>query len=55
MKNISIFLIFFILPFLGFNQTIGVGGSALYNIQSKSFSVGARSSIYTNNTLSFVP
>jgi len=55
MKNAYFFLILFTMPFLGFNQTIGVGGSAIYNIQSESFGVGARVNIYPNKTLSFVP
>ncbi len=55
MKKSQVLLALFLLPILGFNQNIGVGASALYNIQSESFGAGVRVSIYPNNTLSYVP
>lgn len=36
-------------------QTIGVGGSIMYNFQSESFGAGARVSIFPQRRLSFVP
>lgn len=55
MRKKYFIIILLILPLLGFNQKIGVGGSAIYNIQSESFGAGARVSIFPNNNLSFVP
>ncbi|NQX98945.1 MAG: hypothetical protein HRT73_13865 [Flavobacteriales bacterium] len=55
MKKLLLIFILLSLPFLGSSQNIGVGASALYNIQSESFGAGARVSIFPNNTLSYVP
>jgi hypothetical protein len=55
MNNAYFFLILFIFPFLGFNQNIGVGGAAIYNLQSESLGVAGRLSIYPKKTVSFVP
>ena len=55
MKRILLVAIIFITPFIGFNQNIGIGGSAIYNFQSESFGAGARVNFFPNNNLSFVP
>jgi len=55
MKKAYLIVILLSISNIGFNQNIGIGGSALYNIQSESFGAGARVSIYPNSTLSFVP
>lgn len=55
MKKAYLIVILLSISNIGFNQNIGIGGSALYNIQSESFGAGARVSIFPNNNLSFVP
>ena len=55
MKKVYIIITLLLIPFLGFNQNIGAGASALYNLQSESMGIGARISIFPNNSVSFVP
>ncbi len=55
MKKSYIIVILFTLPLLGFNQNVGIGGSALYNFQSETFGAGARIIFFPNSTLSIVP
>jgi len=55
MKNVYITITLILIPFLGFNQKIGAGGSLLHNVQSESFGAGARLSIFPDNNFSFVP
>ena len=55
MKRFYLIVLLVAIPFLGFNQNIGIGGSAIYNVQSETFGVGARVNFYPNSTLSFVP
>ena len=55
MKKSIIILILSIIPILGFNQNIGIGGSAIYNFQSESFGAGVRVNIKPNSRLSYVP
>jgi len=55
MKKIALIIIIISFPYLGNSQNIGVGASALYNVQSESFGAGARVSIFPNNTISYVP
>ncbi len=55
MKKVYIILLLIFIPFLGFNQNFGIGGSAMYNFQSETLGAGVRASIKPNNRLSFVP
>jgi len=55
MKKTYLILILLLVPFFGFNQNFGAGGSVLYNVQSESFGAGARVSIYPDKSVSFVP
>ena len=55
MKKAILILVFSSLSLIGNAQNIGVGASALYNIQSESFGVGARVNIFPDYTLSYVP
>jgi len=55
MKSNAIIIVICLLPFLGRSQNWGAGVSALYNFQSESFGVGARVSIFPNNTISYCP
>lgn len=55
MKKIFFILTLLLIPFFGFNQKIGAGASALYNVQSESFGGGVRMSIFPDNRVSFVP
>jgi len=55
MRKVFIIITLLLIPFLGFNQNIGAGGSLLYNVQSESMGIGARVSIFPNDRVSFVP
>ncbi len=55
MKKVFFILTLLLIPFFGFNQKIGAGASALYNVQTESLGIGARVSLYPNNRVSFVP
>jgi|TARA_B110000459_G_scaffold157563_1_gene172620 hypothetical protein len=55
MKKVYIIITLLLIPLLGFNQNIGAGASALYNLQSESVGIAARVSIFPNNSVSFVP
>ena len=55
MKKVYIIITLLLIPFLGFNQNIGAGGSLLYNVQTESMGIGALVSIFPDRTVSFVP
>lgn len=55
MKKVFLIFIGILFYFFGVSQTVGIGGSGMYNFQTESVGFGARVSLFPDNKLSYVP